>query len=103
MGQLALFMHGDDIVAAVERGDWIAGDWRGRPLEAIGELWARKLAEARAGAWAGGLETDILANGVTMPISVIVRDDKSPRIDNGHHRVAVAAEHDMYVPIWWSR
>jgi hypothetical protein len=64
--------------------------------------WEKEVAPARvADAKASGLYDDIAANGVVEPVDVFVPKSGIPEISSGHHRIAVAADLKIDVPVRW--
>lgn len=99
------------IPAARLQSEWVPNDGTHRG-EAPEKVWARKSAESDERNWNGthmpgekpplSIRESVLRDGFKYPVTVQHPDkavDGPPRIFDGHHRVAVAADAGLDVPI----
>ena len=68
---------------------WAPGDLNRTAGESVADFWARKQEQAQ-GPYRIGITRGIQARGVEEPVLVDHPDSPSPRIRDGHHRIATA-------------
>jgi hypothetical protein len=69
--------------------------------DAISVPWDEVRQQYIADAHASGLYDEVAANGVRVPVQIFVPKDGPPEVSTGHHRIAVAEDLGIDVPVRW--